>query len=373
MNPSSSPFAARHAHLAQALAQSGLDALALNPGPSLAYLTGLNFHLMERPITALFVPGRSPAIVLPELEMLQLQRLSFDVQSFPYGEDPQAWPSAFKQAIQASRIESAKVGVEPTRLRILELRYLKGAAPEARFLYADECLAALRMHKDADELARMRKAVDIAQRGLLATLPIIKPGVSERAIAAELTGQMLRGGCDADITFAPIVSGGPNSANPHATPTDRPLQTGDLLVIDWGCTYQGYMSDLTRTFAIGPVEEEFTQIAKIVLQANAAGRAACRPGAAAQDVDLVARSVIEGAGYGTYFTHRTGHGLGMEVHEAPYIRSGNTLALEEGMTFTVEPGIYLPGRGGVRVEDNMAITADGAECLSNLPRELRIL
>lgn len=373
MSQPSTIFSDRHAHLVQALAQSGLDALALNPGPSLAYLTGLNFHLMERPVTALFTPGKPPIFILPELEMLQLQRLAFEVQAFPFGEDPVSWPSSFQQAAQFAGIESAKVGVEPTRLRVLELRYLKGAAPQARFLYADECMAELRMRKDADEIASMRKAVDIAQRALLATLPMIQPGVSERAIAAELTGHMLRGGCDSEINFAPIVSGGPNSANPHATPTDRPLQTGDLLVIDWGCTYQGYMSDITRTFAIGPVEAEYTHIASIVLQSNAAGRAACRPGVAAQDVDRAARGVIEGAGYGTYFTHRTGHGLGMEVHEPPYIRAGNDVVLEEGMTFTVEPGIYLPGRGGVRIEDDVAITAEGAESLSDLSRELRTL
>lgn len=373
MNDLTSPFVTRHARLTESLSQHGLDALALNPGPTLTYLTGLHFHLMERPVTALFPLGKPPVIILPQLETAKLDGLPFSVQAFPFGEDPAQWPGVFEQALQAAGIDGRKVGVEPTRMRLLEYRYLKHAAPQARFLHADESLADLRMRKDASEVAAMRKAVEIAQAALLATLPFIHPGVTEKEIAAELTMQLLRAGSEPEFPFSPIVSGGPNSANPHATPTDRPLQAGDLLVIDWGAIYAGYVSDLTRTFAIGPVEDEFAQIARIVAQANTAGRQVAGPEVAAEEVDQAARGVIEQAGYGAYFTHRTGHGLGMEGHEPPYIRAGNTLPLQVGMTFTVEPGIYLPGRGGVRIEDNVVITAGGAQCLSDLPRELRVI
>lgn len=373
MGDTISSLVTRQARLAEALNLQGLDALALNPGPTLTYLTGLHFHLMERPVTALFPLGKPPVIILPQLEMAKLEGLPFSVQAFPFGEDPAKWPEVFKQAAQAAGIDERKVGVEPTRMRLLEYRYLKHAAPRARFLHADESLADLRMRKEAGEIAAMRKAVEIAQTAVLATLPFIHAGVTEKEIAAELTMQLLRAGSEPEFPFSPIVSGGPNSANPHATPTDRPLQAGDLLVIDWGAIHDGYVSDLTRTFAIGPVADEFAQIARIVAQANAAGRQVASPEIAAEEVDRAARGVIEQAGYGVYFTHRTGHGLGMEGHEPPYIRSGNTLPLQIGMTFTVEPGIYLPGRGGVRIEDNMVITADGAECLSDLPRELKVL
>ena len=370
MNDSTSPFASRHAHLAEILEEHNLDALALNPGPTLTYLTGLHFHLMERPVIALFTREKPPMIVLPELETAKLTSLPFDLQTFTYGDDPATWPAVIAQTVQASGINGRKVGVEPTRMRLLEYRYLKHASPEARFLHADESLAQLRMRKEASEIAAMRKAVDIAQKALLATLPSIRAGVTEKQIAAELTVQLLRAGSEPELAFAPIVSGGPNSANPHASPSDRFLQPGDLLVIDWGAIYDGYVSDLTRTFSIGPVEEEFTQIGRIVAQANAAGRETAGPEIAAEEVDHAARAVIQHAGYGVYFFHRTGHGLGMEAHEPPYIRAGNTLPLLEGMTFTVEPGIYLPGRGGVRIEDNVVITAGGAECLSDLPRDL---
>jgi len=144
-------------------------------------------------------------------------------------------------------------------------------------------------------------------------------------------------------------------------------------VIDWGAAYKGYISDLTRTFAIGQIDAEFQKIARIVEEANAAGRATAGPGVAAGMVDKAARDVIEKSGYGAYFTTRTGHGIGMEVHEEPYIRSGNPIPLQPGMAFTIEPGIYLPGRNGVRVEDDVVITQNGIECLSDLPRELRRL
>ncbi len=216
----------------------------------------------------------------------------------------------------------------------------------------------------------MRQAVHIAQQALQATLPVIRPGVTEREIASELFIQLLRAGSDPELPFQPIVSGGPHSADPHATPSDRPLQKGDLLVIDWGAASQGYISDLTRTFAIGEIEPEYQRIYELVRLANQAGRAAGRPGIPAGQVDQAARDVIEDSGYGKYFFHRVGHGIGMEAHEPPYMFGENTLILEPGMAYTVEPGIYLPGRGGVRIEDNVVISADGAETLSDLPREL---
>jgi len=231
-------------------------------------------------------------------------------------------------------------------------------------------IASLRMIKDPGEITAMRKAVQIAQAALQIVLPAVRIGMTERQIAAELTLQLLRLGSDPEIPFPPIVSGGPNSANPHATPSERRLQAGDLLVIDYGASFQGYFSDITRTFAIGEFDPQYARIAQVVLEANTAARLAGRPGVTADLVDQAARSVIASAGYGDFFTHRTGHGLGMEGHEEPYIRQGNPLILQAGMTFTIEPGIYLPDRNGVRIEDDVVITADGLESLTDLPREV---
>ena len=219
----------------------------------------------------------------------------------------------------------------------------------------------------------MRRAVEIAQDALEATIPSFKIEMTEKALAGELVIQLLRHGSDPELPFAPIVSSGPNAANPHASPGDRKLQPGDLLVIDWGAAYEGYISDLTRTFAVGEVAEEYRKIHKLVQEANAAGRAAAKPGVPCAAVDKAARDVIDRSGYGEYFTHRTGHGIGMEGHEEPYMRGDNMQILEPGMAFTVEPGIYLPGRNGVRIEDNVVITENGAEVLSDMPRELRIV
>jgi len=266
-----------------------------------------------------------------------------------------------------------KIGVEPRRFRVLELRLLEEAIPHAQILSGEDCIAGLRMQKDQAELAAMRQAIVTAQNALSAILPAIKSGLTERQLASALTLELLRNGSDPEMPFAPIIASGPNSANPHAVPTDRQLRPGDLLIVDWGASVAGYISDLTRTFVLGEPEPEFAQIARIVLEANAAARQQAKPGVPAGLLDQAAREVITRAGYEDFFTHRTGHGLGLEPHEEPYIRGDNSLLLAPGMTFTIEPGIYLPGRGGVRIEDNLVITESGSETLSDFPRELGLL
>jgi Xaa-Pro dipeptidase len=361
------------------LRTSGLDAVALNPGPTLTYLTGAHFHLMERPVVFLVAQGQDPAIVLPELEMRKVEQMPYPVQAFPYGENPSEWENAFRSAAQALGLDTLtgtsgkRIGVETERIRLLEYNYVKLGASSAEFPDASDVLGSLRLNKDKDEVESMRKAVKVAQSALEALILQIKIGMTEKELAAELVVQLLRHGSEPELPFSPIVSGGPNSANPHAGPTERKLQAGDLLVIDYGASVNDYISDITRTFAVGEVEAEYAKIHQIVQEANAAGRAAGKPGVPCAEVDKAARAVIEGAGYGKYFTHRTGHGIGMEAHEHPYMRGDNMQLLESGMAYTVEPGIYLPGRNGVRVEDNLVVTETGSESLSDLPREMRVV
>jgi Xaa-Pro dipeptidase len=363
-------YSNRQEKLEGLIQEAGLDCVVLNPGPSMLYLTGLHFHLMERPTVVIFVPGKAPFMVLPALEKQKLTGLPFEISPFMYADNPQTWQDAFDQAAKATRLDGMKAGVESLTLRVLELRFLEKAAAHAQFISADESLSQLRICKDEMEIETMQQAVDIAQKAFLATLSTMKAGQSEREIAAELTLQLLHNGSDPEIAFSPIVSSGPNGANPHATPGERKLASGDLLVVDWGATCNSYISDLTRTVAFGSIDSEWEQIAALVQAANQAGRLAARPGIPAGEVDRAARSVIEKAGYGKYFTHRVGHGIGMQVHEEPYMYAENELVLKPGMAFTVEPGIYIPGRNGVRIEDNVVITQDGAKTLSNLPREL---
>ncbi|MCC7118478.1 MAG: aminopeptidase P family protein [Anaerolineales bacterium] len=357
--------------LTASLQSSGLSAVALNPGPTLTYLTGVEFHLMERPVVLLVAPDKDPVLVLPELELPKVGLFPYKIQAFAYGENPSEWGNVFRQATQALGLDGKRIGVEPRQMRLLEFGHVKMGAPEADYPDASDVLASLRLKKDQAEIDAMRQAVKIAQDALTATIPLIKIGMTEKELSAELVLQLLKHGSDPEFPFPPIVSAGPNSANPHASPSERKIQAGDLLVVDWGARYNGYISDLTRTFAVGEVDDECKKIHQIVQAANAAGRAAAKPGAPCANVDQAARDVIEAAGYGKYFTHRTGHGIGMEAHEDPYMRGDNLQTLEVGMAFTVEPGIYLTNRNGVRIEDNLVITENGAESLSDLPREIR--
>jgi Xaa-Pro dipeptidase len=348
----------------------GLPGIALNPGPTLTYLTGLHFHLMERPTVLLISAEGEMALVLPALEAGKLVKISLNIHAFTYDDDPETRPGAFTRAIEHLDLPGEELGVESNRMRFLEMVYLGEALPGRAFVDASPCLADLRMIKGQDEVAKMRYAAQIAQTALLETLKGVQVGMTEKEVANQLIIQLLRARSDSELPFAPIVAFGENSANPHSVPTDRALRPGDLVLVDWGASCEGYLSDITRTFTFGTVDSELLKVGDIVLEANRAGRAAGKAGLAAGSVDRAARSVINQAGYGEAFIHRTGHGLGLEAHEEPYIFEGNTLELALGMTFTVEPGIYLAGKGGVRIEDDVVVTESGLASLTDLPREV---
>ena len=356
--------------LADQLLQRGMDWVALNPGPSLRYLTGLSFHLMERPVVVLVGSNRRLKVILPELELAKVADLPFEAEIHTFGDDPATWQRIYDTALQDISAIPLRVGVEPTQLRFLELDLLRKALPNADFVDGSAALAELRMRKGVEELNAIRQAAIIAQNALLNTLETVKPGQSELQISAELMVQLFRAGSEAELPFAPIVSTGPNTANPHASPTDRVLQEGEMLLIDWGASFGGYFSDITRTFFCGDPNDEMKQIADLVERANAAARLGGRRGMVAGEVDKLARDIITEGGYGEYFTHRTGHGLGMEAHEPPYIFQGNPLILEPGMVFTIEPGIYLPGKYGARIEDDVVVEAEGLRSLTDLPRKV---
>ncbi len=348
----------------------GFDCIAVMPGANMVYLTGLHFHLMERPTLALIPLAGRPALVLGALEATKpaAAPLPIDWQLFTFadGSDPAL---AYNAAAQALNLAGKRIGVEALAMRVRELRLIEAAAPGARIADADHIFSRLRMVKDASEIAAMRRAVRITEDALHRVLDSFKVGMTEKAIASELLIDLLKGGAE-KLPFEPIVVAGPNSALPHATAGDRPVQHGDLLLFDFGVTVDGYASDLTRTFAVGEADDEFRRIYDLVLRANEAGRRTAGPGVPGQVIDRAARKVIVDGGYGEYFTHRTGHGLGMDGHEPPYVVEGNTTPFAVGNVVTIEPGIYLPGKGGVRIEDDVVITADGAQSLTTFPREL---
>ncbi|MEX0599706.1 MAG: Xaa-Pro peptidase family protein, partial [Rhodothermales bacterium] len=342
----------------------------LNAGSSMTYLTGLSFHLSERPVVGIFRKDGVPLLVLPELETEKTSNIGFDAQIHAYGEDTTTWQRAFQRASDEARLDFATIGLEPERFRVLELRYFEHAAPRAAFVDGAEALSVLRARKDADEVARIRRAVHIAEKALERVLSHVTPGITERELASRLTAYLLEGGSAPRLPFSPIVAFGSSTANPHAVPGDRPLAEGDLLLVDWGANAEGYFSDLTRMFSYGPVPDDLHRIVHIVREANSAARDAAAPGRTAGQVDRAARAVVENAGFGSRFIHRTGHGLGLDVHEPPYIRANNDVVLEEGMTFTIEPGIYIPQLGGARIEDDVVVTNNGAESISTISRKL---
>ena len=343
---------------------NGLDAIALVPGPNLRYLTGLAFFMSERPIVALLPVDAAPAVVLPDLESGKAAERGY--QAFSYT-DEEGYALAFTQACASLELANARVGVESLRMRVLEASILERYAPGVTLVATDEHFAQQRMIKSEDELVYMRRAAHVAEQAFVAWVSTLKVGMTEREAAAGLTGMLLQGGADG-LAFDPIVASGPRGALPHAVPGDRVFRPGDWIVVDWGARVAGYCSDLTRMLVIGEPEGVLADVHQIVLAANEAGRAAVAPGVAAQSVDAAARAVIEAEGYGPEFFHRTGHGLGLEEHEPPYMVSGNDLPLRAGMTFTVEPGIYLADVGGIRIEDDVVVTASGVASLTTLSR-----
>lgn len=355
--------------LAEITAAAELEAVALVPGANLHYLTGIDFHLMERPLVVFFVPGRDPVAVLPALEEARLAACAIPMTLFPWS-DAEGYGPAFAAAAGELGLAGKRVGIEELRMRVLEARILENYLPGATLVPASTPLAALRLRKDADAIRALREAIRISEAALYSVVERVRPGMTEREVAALITmAQLERGG--GKHPFEPIALSGPNTALPHGEPGDRPIAEGEPLLLDFGTTVRGYASDITRTFCVGVPSPRLVEVYDVVRAANEAGRAVARPGVPAQEVDRAARRVIEEAGFGPYFTHRTGHGLGMEAHEGPGIVEGNELILEPGMVFTVEPGIYLPGELGVRIEDDLLITPNGAESLTTFPRDLR--
>lgn len=354
----------------KARAISGVDAVALVPGKALYYFTGLDFHLSERPTIVILLPDGRTGVITPELEMPRLvARPDLELEPFAWN-DTDGYAAAFQQALDALGLRGKTLGVDGLTMRVTEWLAFQSADNQLRVKGVEADLARIRSIKSVEEIALMRDACQRSERALAATLPQVRPGMTERQIADILNAEVHAAGCTG-LAFEALIQTGPNSAMPHGEVTDRALGADELLLIDFGGSMHYYPADITRTFCLGKPTAEMQKLYAIVKAANEAGIAAAGPGVAMGAVDKATRDVIEAAGYGQYFIHRTGHGLGMEGHElTPQIASGVTDLLEPGMAFTVEPGIYLPGLGGVRIEDNLVVTETGVEVLTSFPKHL---
>ena len=362
---------ARLAKLRDIMRRAGLDIVALAPGPSHFYISGARHIRHERPIVALYPLDGQPAAVIPELEIPLFQRHAQPPRLFVYGDD-EGSAGAFQAAFRAMGAADAVIGVEGLRMRFFEGELLRRAAPRATVIDASHALVELRLHKDRHEIAKLRRAVAISEAALKATLTRIKVGMSEIEAARILEGHIAALGGQG-LAFETILHAGGNSALPHSPPLPYRIQPGDPLLIDFGARVEGYCADITRCFVVGAASQAQLEFHAVVQAANRAARDLAGPGIAAEALDMAARQVIIEAGYGSLLRHRAGHGIGLEAYEAPYIAPGNRRLLEPGMVFTLEPGIYRIGEIGIRIEDMLLITDDGAECLTSLPRELVVI
>lgn len=370
-------FRERLARARDAAEAAGVQALLLGVGPELEWLTGYQAKPLERLTLLVVAADADPAIVVPRLEVAAAEAApaigAGHVRVVPWQEtdDPM---DAVWELLRAE--PGARLAVSDT-LRASFVLGLQGTFPGAAFELAGGVVGMLRRVKDADEVALLRLAAHAADRAVLGLAAGRLVGRTEADIAAEVRTRLVDEGHDSASFW--IVASGPRSASPHHEPDDRVVRAGEPLLLDIGGRRAGYSSDITRTLwitggddALGP-DATFRTIHELVRAANAAGRDAVRPGVAAQDVDRAARDVIEAAGHGPDFFHRLGHGIGLEGHEDPYLVAGNEAPLLVGDAFSIEPGVYLEGRYGVRIEDIVVCAEDGADVLNEATRELLVV
>jgi Xaa-Pro aminopeptidase len=357
----------RLARAAKEAAAADLDALVITPSPDLFYLAGYDAPLLER-LTALIVRADgSHLLIVPELERPRAAASPagglLDIQTWGDGEDP-------FHLVARTLADGNRYGATD-RMWAMHILGLQKVFPSSSFVLASVVMNRLRVRKDEHEvelLARTGRAADesfarLAQEGLA--------GRAEHDVARRLAELLVENGCTS-AAFT-IVGSGPNGASPHHDPGDRSIRGGDAVVLDFGGWVGGYCSDMTRTVSVGEPSAEVSEVYEIVRRAQEAAFQTVKPGIPAQDVDRAARRVIEEAGYGDRFIHRTGHGIGLEEHEHPYVVEGNVEPLEPGMCFSIEPGIYLEGRFGVRIEDIVTVTAHAARRLNEASRDLTIV
>ena len=354
---------ARLALLRERMAGEGVDLTVLAPGAHLQWLLGFCPHGDERPCLLCVTPGEA-AFLMPALNAESAREHT----GLPFYEwsDADGPEAAFRHLLEGLDAGGTRSLVLDETMRADFAALVQDSLPSAGRQFTASTIGLLRMRKDEEECVLLRKNAAIADRAMRAGWDAMKPGVTEENVAAAIQGAFAGEG--AKPLFC-IVGAAGNGAFPHHHTGSTVLSDGDVVVIDTGGGLVGYSSDITRVAVLGTPPEEFEAVAAIVERAVQAALAAARPGARAKDVDAAARGAIADAGYGEYFVHRTGHGLGVEVHEPPYLTSVSETVLEPGMVFSIEPGIYLPGKFGVRLEDIVILREDGPEILSELPRD----
>ena len=346
------------------MAQQGVDLVAIAPTPNMRYLVGFS-PMMDERLCALLVGVDSTRLLVPELNADQVEAHT--------GMSTLRWSDAdgplkeLAEALDGLGIEVGAVFAADNTMRADSLLLLQEMVKPKQSVAAGNVMTPLRIRKSDQEIELMARSAVLADAALLAGAEACLPGVTEREVADRITSYFRDHG--AELVDFVIVASGPNGAFPHHETGDRRLESGDTIIIDIGATLGGYKSDIARVVQLGPTAR-VSEVYEAVLEANRLGRQAAVPGALAYEVDLAARKSLEKAGLGEYFTHRTGHGLGLEEHEPPWITSKSQTQLEPGMVFSVEPGVYIPGKFGVRIEDIIVITEGESRNLTGLEHAL---
>ncbi|ASJ08656.1 X-Pro aminopeptidase [Thermococcus siculi] len=345
----------------------GFDGALISPGTNLYYLTGLHIHEAGERLTLLVISSDGNYRLLAPSLYENVVR-NFPVTFWRDGENPYeklAW------ILAEFELSSGKLLVEDTMRADWLINIFRVGNRGFEFYSLSSVIRELRMRKDHREIDYMKHAAKVVDRVFEELLgwDLLGMRESELALKIELEIRELSDG----ISFEPIVASGENAANPHHAPGNRRLRKGDMVILDYGAKWRGYCSDITRTIALGKPNEKLLEIYEVVKDAQERAYKSVRAGRKAREIDAAARETIAGAGYGDYFTHRTGHGLGLDVHEEPFIGPDGEVVLENGMTFTIEPGIYVPGLGGVRIEDDVAVIDGRGKRLTRAERELVIL
>lgn len=360
--------------LRQNMVRKKIDYIIILPGHNFRYMTGLKYDPLERLSFMMIGSEHGDAyFFLPKVETARIEALSklnidFDVFMWNDETGPEKELDTLKKVFGSRQV---KIGVEFNCFTLARKNQLSELIHNAVLEDTTEAFYELRLKKGKDEIRQFHTASGISDEALKNVIDALETDISEREISNRIKIELLKLGSESlPVDFKPIVATGPNSANPHTQSGEDVLKNGQTLLIDTGACWQGYAIDITRTFLIEPVDSEMKKIYQTVYEANKKAIESVRPGIEPDQVDRMARDVIEDAGYGKFFTHRTGHGIGLEEHEPPWIVSGNMSPLEPGMTFTIEPGIYIPKLGGIRIEDNVLVTEEGYELLTKYPKDL---
>lgn len=366
-----SVYAGRLARLREALGQAGVDGLLVSQPESRFYLSGYSGHDLPPRDSAgyLLITAEHAYLLTDPRTSEQAEREAPDYQVVVYAAGAKAANRVAELARQAGL---RRLAFESVHLPYALWKKTREAlAPDVELMEGGPLVDRLRVKKDAGELEQIRAAVRVLDECLAHILAILRPGLTEREVAWEVERYLRTHG--SETSFPSIVASGPNASMPHAVPTDRAIQAHEPITIDIGARVGGYASDMTRTVCLGAAPPELQEIYRHVLEAQLRAEEAIRPGMTGRQADALAREIIQRAGYGEAFSHGTGHGIGLEVHEPPWLsQTRGHMVLEAGMVFSIEPGIYLPGRGGVRIEDLVVLTEDGVEVLSRSPKHLEL-